>query len=339
MTASAGHRRYACGLLLLSLLVVDASKYAKICELKSSPLVSLEYDPITGQVSITDESPSNANETTTEQQRRLLMHAPGGNADRIVQLGRLVTDGRKKFLRGSRLLNNNSTSNVFVAENTDSMQDKIIYSARSCPCDETGYTFCLVEGILGQVPDSCGISWSDNIPKHNITDSDGYNTLEIGCFGLDSQLVFSRNVWPVIVLWYGALILFLLATSNGMYTRAYIVHLLCPSLRTNERQVERIMVQWNDSRNRMHALSLRAARLTERPERYLFRTPRVRVPSGLSSRSSDEEQRHETERWWIQQAELMGIITRVTQSPQVEYVLKTRSFNAERGQGEVGCVK
>ena len=342
MTAGDRHRRRS-GLLVLLLsfllsLGTDAADYAKICELKYSPLVSLEYNPVTGQVSLVDDSAiDNDNESDIGQQRwrRGLTRGNSEEGDeRIVQLGRRVEDGSYKFLRGKRrILNNNSSTNVFVTENA-TIDEKIIYMARLCPCDRSRRTYCRVDYSTGNVPDSCGLPWADDIPENgwsidNSTDTFRFDTLGIGCFELDSKVVFSRNAWPVIFLWYGALLLFLLFTSNGKYARGYLVHTLCPRIQTNERQVERILAQRNDFRNRFSMASLRAAQhLTERPERYL----RVRIPSGLSWRSgvSDEEQRHETTRWWLQQAELMGIITRAAQPQQVEYVLKTRAFNAER---------
>lgn len=336
MTAGDRPRRCSCSLLalLLSFLLLlrtDAADYAKICELQYSPLVSLEYDPVTGQISL-------ANDSTTENDGQRVLSL--GKSPRRAQLGSLG-NGSKKFLRGGRLLDSSLLSNETVATNTSTTREKIFYNARSCPCDKSGRTYCIVDGRIGSVPmpDACGIPWADNIHDlgklndHNLTESAMYNALEIGCFQLDSQVVFSRNAWPVIFLWYGALLLFLLATSNGKFARGYVVHKLCPRLRTNELQVERIMAQRNDTRNRMHMASLRDAQhMSERPERFFARSPRVRIPSGLSWRSgiSDEEQRHESTRWWLQQAELMGIITRAAQPQQVEYVLKTRAFNAER---------
>ncbi len=336
MAAGDRHRRY-CGILalLLPFLLaqgIEAADYAKICELKYSPVVSLEYDPVTGQVSLANDSTIDIGQRWRELTR--------GNSERIVQLGNNIEDSSKTFLRGNRFLNNNSSSNVFITENATNME-KIMYSARLCPCDQSLRTYCRVDGNIGSMPDSCGLPWADSTPGinqsdnivGNVTESSKYNTLEIGCFQLDSKVVFSRNAWPVIFLWYGALFLFLLFTSNGKYARGYIVHKLCPRLRTNEMQVERIMTERNDARGRMHVAALWATRrLAERPERYLVRTPRVRIPSGISWRSgmSDEEQRHETTRWWLHQAEAMGIITRATQPQQVEYVLKTRAFNAER---------
>ena len=46
---------------------------------------------------------------------------------------------------------------------------------------------------------------------------------------------------PVVVLWYSALLLFILTTVNGKWARGYITHKLCPGLRTNERAVDGII--------------------------------------------------------------------------------------------------
>lgn len=304
-------RCIATGLLLLALAMptAEAAKYAKICELHSSPAVSLEYDAATRQFSLASEASDETDES--EGARRL--------ERQIVVVGK--QDSGRRFLRAES-----------AANQTAPASGKTTYIARSCPCDGSGRTYCLIDGIsTGAIPDSCGVPWSGD-PMFTMA---GYNystfdTSRIGCFELNSQTVFIRNAWPVVVLWYGALTIFLIATSNGKFARAYIMNKLCPGLHANERMVDRILARESEMRNRLRTAAMRAASVAEGPGRYLVRTRGVRIPNRGARRRedlSDEEERQEATRWWIEQAERLGIL-----SPRqdVEWVLRTKTFNAEK---------
>lgn len=191
-------------LLLLSsypLVVFSNKYYAKICELQS-PLVSLEFDPVSGVFSAT---PSEDIEVTNTGGSRLLAQTPqtpGRARERIVQVG--APYGRKSFLRGGiidRLLDSNP-SNLFDDTSAEFTASKPTFMARSCPCDTSGRTYCLIDSVSMAVPDFCGVPWSDNISiilqtSNNISESMLYNTLDIGCFELSSQTVFTRNAVSV----------------------------------------------------------------------------------------------------------------------------------------------
>jgi hypothetical protein len=213
-------------------------------------------------------------------------------------------------------------------------------------------------------PDSCGVPWSANISvilqtSNNISESILYNTLDIGCFKLSSQTVFSRNAvsvseettkhfnnfstlltttiqWPLVVLWYGALAIFLLFTSNGKFARAHITNLICPRLRNNDAHVERILARENEIRRRLRVAAMRTANFPTLERLAYLMTTQVPI-SGAWRRSGtteeetrQEETRQEAARSWIAQVEHLGILRSVNAPQQVEYVLKTRPFNAER---------
>mmetsp|Transcript_20611 Transcript_20611/g.44773 ORF Transcript_20611/g.44773 Transcript_20611/m.44773 type:complete len:621 (-) Transcript_20611:26-1888(-) len=328
---------------LLLLVIVDGAKYAKICQLQSSPPVSVKYDSATGQFSLADDMPKENNaQSGVDEGGRMLAGADGQPpraAQTIVQLGRHEMSGSKNFLRANR--NNRLMETESNPDLSSSSSNKQTFIARSCPCDDSGRTYCLIDGISGAVPDSCGVPYSDNFntifAKKDTNSSDIsviYNTMEIGCFELNSQTVFIRNAWPVVVLWYGALFIFLLATSNGKFARAYVLHLLCPRLRTIDRQVESILARETELRTRLRgAAVIRAANLAQGPGRHLVRTPGVRIPSRTAWRRAgmtQEEERQEATRWWIEQAEHLGILSSVEVPQQVEYVLKTKIFNAQK---------
>mmetsp|Transcript_24642 Transcript_24642/g.59419 ORF Transcript_24642/g.59419 Transcript_24642/m.59419 type:complete len:711 (+) Transcript_24642:160-2292(+) len=346
----------ASGLLLLSVLassslftnnVASAAKYAKICELRDSPPVALEYDGASGKFSLPLDTASDGNDgdvDVDEDVRTLTTEVRVGE--------RYGGDFSSSFLRASRnqhrltLDLNSDPSSPSSSSPPDPSNSKTSYIARRCPCDASGRTYCLVDGISGSVPDSCGVPWSDDLShfSSNVTTILGagsdnvvlFDTDNIGCFELNGQTVFIRNAWPVVVLWYGALLIFLVATSNGRLARAYMVRLVCPKLRTNERYADAVLAREDELQRRMReALASRAAGLRTRGV--------VRIPSdggdgGLVARRregmTEEEEREEATRWWIQQAERLGILSDVVgrrePQPRMEYVLRTRAFNAER---------
>ena len=127
---------HLCGGLLLAIYhPIVANEYARICQL-NTPLVTLEFDPISGQYYSTDDDTETIVNTT---------------ATRVV---RAVS--RRSVLRGTindRKLDSNGLSSNFNKT----------YFARSCPCDPRGLTFCLVgdgAGHTGHGPDMCGAPWT-----------------------------------------------------------------------------------------------------------------------------------------------------------------------------------
>jgi len=296
----------------------------------------------------------------------------------------LLTSLTSRFLN-SEFVSLSSTSSIFDLDggqqrqtsNNSNSNTKKKYIAKQCPCDPDGLTYCLLDGISGAVPDSCGAPWSEVFLTSNTTlaNLSSYDTDDIGCFELNSQTVFIRNAWPVVVLWYGALFIFLLATSNGRYARAYATHVLCPRWGTNERYVDAILARETEMRRRLRAAALRAYTVDGggAPGRYYVRTRGVRLRDGGDWRTrrrrsssgggsgaaggsgnggadgngggmTEEEERREATRWWIRQAEQLGILSsdgssdelmgspssNSQQHRRMEYVLRTKTFCAEK---------
>lgn len=300
-----GRLHHLCGGLFLTIFQpIFANEYAKICQL-NTPLVTLEFDPISGQYYSTDDDTETLVNT---------------NASRAVRAGQ-----RKTFLRGytdDRILESDVLSSNFNKT----------YFARSCPCDTSGLTFCLVgdgAGHTGHGPDMCGAPWSEDASSifQQCKNTSGcllYDYKGIGCFSMTSQTIFARNAWPVVFLWYGALFCFLLFTSNGKFARTYIFHLACPSVRVNEDHVTRILVRENEIRDRLRL----AAMYDEDRRLFLVRTRGVRVSNRAAFRRpgmTDEVARLEQAQRWIASAGIDDI-----PRPQVEFILKTKKFCAER---------
>jgi len=272
-----------------------AAAFTRICPLNNAP-VPLEYDEATGKFSLMESSSTEeevgGGNTTNDEEVRLLKRA----AMRTVQVA-----GSKRYLRARR------------------EEVKRVYMARSCPCggnDEKNY--CLVEGLEGSVHDTCGVThsaltWFSN---NNTT-----SNTKVECFKLESHTVFIRNAWPVIVFWYLALTVFLVATDNGKNVRNYVVSKICPSCRINERRLDRIMQREIEHRERILAATARFARLADGRGRYLLRTRGMRIPNDGPTVGGEAMGR------WIAQAESLGILQ--TPPRPTEYVLQTRKFNAK----------
>jgi len=317
--------------------IANGAKYAKFCQLQNSPLVNLQYDTNTGQFTIIEDD--NINSTIPENQSELFDSTASDNEgvrmlNTAIHIGKHIISKGNNFLRANR--NDRYLLDTTESDPSSSTTTKKTFIGRQCPCDSEKRTYCLMDGIEGPAPDSCGVPWADNLSTiflsqdSNTTDSDIYNRNEIGCFELNSQTVFIRNAWPVVVLWYGALFIFLLATSNGRYARAYLFN-LCTNNRQIGRQVDRIIAREAEMRNRLRESALRARTLAEGPGRLLVRRSGVRMMRGasLGGEGTTREERHEATRWWLLQH--LGITSVDEETPQeVEYVLRTKLFNAEK---------
>jgi hypothetical protein len=61
-----------------------------------------------------------------------------------------------------------------------------------------------------------------------------------GCFAESSKTFLIRNAWPIVVIWFAALVLFLLFTEQGRNARWFCSNRFCDP-RMNDRIVERII--------------------------------------------------------------------------------------------------
>jgi len=77
--------------------------------------------------------------------------------------------------------------------------------------------------------------------------------------------VFIRSAWPVIILWYGALFIFLVSTDNGKSTRHYLLNFFCRG--RNESVAEEIIREENTIRERVRAATRAQQRRMQRIRR------------------------------------------------------------------------
>lgn len=277
-------------------LLVTAG-FTKTCPLETGNPVPLEYDAVTGEFSLMHSSLEESGQTNNEEVRQLTKTVKVQNAGSV----------QKRRLR--------ATNEVA----------KPVYMARPCPCSDSEEFYCLVEGLKGSVHDTCGVTLSTyfTIFGNNTSSVHSSAVAKVECFKLEKDTMFIRNAWPVVVFWYGALFIFLVATDNGKNVRQYVISMICPKCRINERRLDGIMQSEIEHRERIRVATIRAAMLADGPGRYLLRTRGMRVPNndGLTN-GGDQAMRR-----WIAHAESLGIL--FTPRP-TELVLKTKKFNAKQ---------
>ncbi|KAL3796434.1 hypothetical protein HJC23_004231 [Cyclotella cryptica] len=301
-----------------SSLLVKATGYAKLCPLSEAPLVQLQYDSATKQFSLLDETEGPADGD------RLLKES-------IVQFGKHLSS---QTFRGAKRFRLQETK-------------KTTFNARHCPCDSTGKVYCLVDSDISTIPDTCGVPKGT---RFTVSSPYNYGTFfnitkqensTIDCFELKSQTVFIRNAWPVVVLWYGALIIFFLATANGKYAQMCLMNACCPMLGINQRYADRVLRRENELRTRLRDAAVRAENVANGPGRFLRRSRGVRVRG--SNHLNNEQPVAEEEpdvaiRRWLEAAEAFGIFnaTEVSDDHQqpMEYVLRTRRFHSKETRGK-----
>lgn len=278
--------------------------YIKLCPLGGSPIVQLEYDPESHQFSVVD-------------------YLNGGSeGNRLLKDDESVQFERHASSRSFRGLSHRRHT-----------ETKTLYTARTCPCDTEGGTYCIIDSdVSSTTPDTCGIPQERRASIFGHDSNYTWNVTKVECFEMASQTIFIRNAWPVIVLWYGALIVFFIATSNGRNAQLCLINKFCSCLQINQRYVDRIIRAEEDRRNRW--VRLQSPILM--PNRRLRRTRGVRVrrSNGNDQEMTLDEQREDAMVRWIEAINAFGLLSArevspATQQP-MEYALRTRKFDAQR---------
>lgn len=178
-------------MLIPRILGVDEEKYRNTCALAEKPTVYLQQ---------VDEG---SGEFIKLNSTLGLIFSPHLRNDRD------ESSNTTNLIQGSGSItvgNNNVssiTSNTYDSSTTSTSQ---IFPAKECVCAGINNVYCLIE-----YGDLCGVPRDPNDA--------------VGCFHLDSKTKFIQNAWPVVLLWYGALLVFLMATENGKNARYYLVSL------------------------------------------------------------------------------------------------------------------
>lgn len=136
----------------------------------------------------------------------------------------------------------NPTTGGYQFIDASSDGDKI--QAKRCPCALVR-TYCIMSNPAA---DTCGIPRDPSVP--------------VGCFSLSTRTLFIRNAWPVVVLWYGALAIFLLVTENGRNARNYVLARCFPQ--RNQLIADQIVRREVEIRDRLRAARIESIRRARR---------------------------------------------------------------------------
>mmetsp|Transcript_23438 Transcript_23438/g.32862 ORF Transcript_23438/g.32862 Transcript_23438/m.32862 type:complete len:438 (+) Transcript_23438:159-1472(+) len=189
---------------------VEAGGFHRVCNLSKVPIVALIKDLETGEYVIADDDAHDG---------RLTPNTHGDNDENDNNI-----DGNLRRLRTATLssmivdairpLHRKMKSNQDDRNDINSDQ---LFRARKCICfiQEDDPRYCPVDKV------HCGVPKTNNQAYEDVPPS------EVGCFNQSSRTVLIRNAWPVVILWYGALILFLFLTEQGRHTRNFVYSKLC----------------------------------------------------------------------------------------------------------------
>ena len=128
----------------------------------------------------------------------------------------------------------------------------------------------ILEGENGDENVQYEISKEDFGSYYNSSDpTQKSNNNTVYCFDLDKRTAFVRNAWPIVLLWYAGLILFLFISDSGRNVRLYFCAIVCRRKflcrrNNNEDLVDRILRRELDLRQRMRMQSLAAVLASQR---------------------------------------------------------------------------
>ena len=308
--------RVPCLLLGLAALIpaAKANAYSKQCSLLGSQPIPVVYNAASGQYYLSDNGqdeiiPSLEDIFAEDDGRDRLLSLRGSRQpqtrvysskeDLFASLGSadINTDARRSPIKfhqhrsaqeysyeEEEIVNGEvhvwGRSDVDYDQQHSEQQTLISLNARLCPCAPQERTFCLAQPHVPQ--NTCGIPRDSRLP--------------VGCYNLTNRIVFIRNAWPVVVLWYGALFIFLVVTENGKSARNWVLAKICPG--RNERLADAHLQREIVIRDRLR---------------------RVRLGRGGTITAFDEEEGGG------------GLAAADTQRIRTQtLVLKTKRFNAQR---------
>lgn len=125
--------------------------------------------------------------------------------------------------------NHMARSPIFYSNSDESYEDEDIILARSCTCwDAVGNQdkafFCPVSGT------HCAIAASSGEYNDRSEWSSSVYSEDPRCINIDRSVTFARNIWPIIICWYLAILLCLLITRPGGHAVGYCISRCCCSL-------------------------------------------------------------------------------------------------------------
>jgi len=230
--------------LFLSSPSVDAAAYAKQCSLQGSKVIEVTYSPATGEYYVTSNNGGDYGQDVfvgggdrfLRRRRDVETYVYSSEGDLLASL----EDGSAVDIREAQAsVDRQQQEQQQEGEEYYSQQQELVsLHARLCPCAPQENTYCLSQPNEAQ--NTCGIPRDGRLP--------------VGCYNLTTKMVFIRNAWPVVVLWYGALIIFLIATENGKSARNWVLSKICP--RRNETLANQLLRREVVIRDRLRQVRL-----------------------------------------------------------------------------------
>ena len=140
-----------------------------------------------------------------------------------------------------KLSRNNETGEFTIMRKMENVAspDNQVFNGIQCPCGIKGRDYCIVSSDFSS-------SYKQE-PQYNYCAVASDPNMSVGCYHVNSTVIFVRNAWPVIVLWYGALLLFIIATNTGRNAKHWILN-FCNKDRLN-RQAQNLLRREVDMRD------------------------------------------------------------------------------------------
>ena len=199
---------------------VHAVTFVRHCPIESSPPVEIDYDADQG---VFVHVPKRGDRSLLRQQqqqqpnrirkRNLLLQS--SSTDTVLEVNPeslslaihlndtrwlSTAESRRNDRHHNRRNNNNNNSSSI---STSLFPLKV----RQCPCAYFSVSKRHVPAFCPLEKTSCGVT------RHS----------EVVCLTQSSRTVLIRNAWPVVVLWFAALVLFLVFTEQGRHARHYLM--------------------------------------------------------------------------------------------------------------------
>jgi hypothetical protein len=187
---------------------VDAAaiKYQMVCPVGKQDVTTLVLDRMTGEYVLEDQllgDGSNGLDGTRQLQQQQ-------QQQRRIHVGSIVDYHHIRRKQQEQSDNSETSEKLLV---------------RKCSCENVVHPNITAYCPLDQ--NRCGFHDDDNYI--------------VECFTVDRRTSLLQNMWPVIVLWYGALVSVLFLTQQGRNARYFMAAKCCRNTSINERQVQVLM--------------------------------------------------------------------------------------------------
>ena len=193
--------------------------------------------------------------------------------------GRKDATGKNEDVRNLRSRNMNQDTNDESTATPRSLETQQ-WQAKLCPCASS----------YRDKPAYCLTLNGENVCK--VPASSNYT---IECYRNTSATVFTRNAWPVAVLWLSAMVLYMVSTANGRLGAKYVIAKICccgnSGWASNRNLIDEILSREAEARQRFQRAAVnRIARYRQQdPVTYILKTTEYKKPLDSGAMSPGEQ--------------------------------------------------